>query len=248
MSSVATVTKLAGLLPPDVARLARGNLRRIVLRMVSCCQCEGIAAQFGSKTARRELRRFHRRGPHRSTQVLIDGLRAEANAGASLLDIGGGVGAIHHTLIDGGASDATHVDVSDDYIAAAREEAARRGHADRLRFVHGDFVQLAAGLSEADIVTLDRVICCYPDMELLVGRAADKTRRLFGAVYPRNTALMRFAVRAINVLLRARRTAFRVFVHSPARIDDVLRQHGLDRIERQRTMVWEIVVYGRRGR
>jgi hypothetical protein len=215
--------------------------------MVSCCQCEGIESQFGRKTAERELRRFRRLGPIASTRLLVEDLGAADVAGALLVDIGGGIGAIHHLLLDTGAREAVHVDVSAEYIAAARQEAMRRGHADRVRFVHGDFVQLAPGLPDGDVVTLDRVICCYPDMDSLVGHAADKARRLFGAVYPRDVWWIRFGVRTINTLLRIRRSAFRVFVHSPAAIDGVLRTHGLERTTLRRTIAWEIVVYARRG-
>lgn len=214
--------------------------------MVSCCQCEGIATQFGAKTARRELRRYRRRGPIESTRLLIEDVRAGGVQGRSLLDIGGGVGAIHHALLDSGARDAVHVDVSADYIAAARDEASRRGHAEQVKFVLGDFVQLAATLPQADIVTLDRVICCYPDMEALVPAAAGKARQLLGAVYPREVWWTRLGVRTINLLMRARRSAFRVFVHRPAAIDAVLRGCGLERVSIRRTMVWEVVTYVRR--
>jgi magnesium-protoporphyrin O-methyltransferase len=212
---------------------------------LTCCQCEGIESQFDRRTAERELRRFRRRGPIRSTQLLIDGLRAAGVAGASLIDIGAGVGAIHHTLLDAGADNAAHIDISPEYINAAREEAARRGHSNRVVFVRGDFVELAPQLPDADIVTLDRVICCYPDMEELVGNAAEKARRLLGAVYPPDTWWMRMGVRAINALLRVRRSAFRVYVHSPVAIDEVLRRHGLERVTRRRTAVWEIAIYAR---
>jgi magnesium-protoporphyrin O-methyltransferase len=215
--------------------------------MVACCHCEGLESQFDHRTAERELRRFRRRGPARSTQILIDELRAAGVDGASLIDIGGGVGAIHHVLLDAGASFATHVDISPEYIAAAREEATCRGHDNRVLFIRGDFVQLAPQVATADIVTLDRVICCYPDMEALVGHAAEKTGRLFGAVYPPDTWWMRMATRAINALLRLRRSAFRVYVHAPSAIDAVLRRHGLERVARRRTAVWEIATYARRG-
>lgn len=177
--------------------------------------------------------------------MLIDGLRAGGVSGASLLDIGGGVGAIQHTLLDIGATTAFHVDISSDYINAARDEAIKRGHYNRVLFLHGDFVERASGIPDADIVTLDRVICCYPDMEALVGRAADKARRLFGAVYPPDAWWMRLVIRGMNVILRLRRSSFRVYAHSPATIEAVLRRHGLDRIARKRTLLWEIVVYAR---
>ena len=210
---------------------------------MSCCAPKEIERQFGSDTAKGDLRRFRRRGPIRSTRLLIDDLRKAGVAGMSVLDIGGGIGAIHHALLDAGAVDAMHVDLSPEYIAAAREEAARRGHADRVRFVHGDFVTVSADLPSADVLTLDRVICCYPDMELLVGRAAEKARKLVGAVYPRDVWWVRLGVRLGNVVRRIRRTAFRVFVYRPAAIDDALRRHGFERRTQRRTFLWEVVTY-----
>jgi len=177
--------------------------------------------------------------------MLIEGLRTAGIKGASLLDIGGGVGAIHHTLLDSDACIAFHVDASAEYIKAARDEAIRRRHANRVLFLHGDFVQWAPCIPDADIVTLDRVICCYPDMEALAGHAADKARRLVGAVFPPDVWWMHLFVRAINAVMRIRRSAFRTYVHSPAAIDAVLRRHGLARIIHKRTLAWEIAIYGR---
>jgi 2-polyprenyl-3-methyl-5-hydroxy-6-metoxy-1,4-benzoquinol methylase len=96
--------------------------------MTSCSHCEGIEAQFGRKKAEKELRRLRRRGPIRSTQRLIGDLLSTGVANASLLDIGGGVGAIHHALLDDGAHNASQVDVSAEHINAARDEVARRNH------------------------------------------------------------------------------------------------------------------------
>ena len=155
------------------------------------------------------------------------------------------MGAIHHVLLDAGARDATHVDVSGEYLDAAREEAERRGHAGRTRFVHGDFVDLAPQLPGADVVALDRVICCYPDMAALVGRSAAKARRWYGVVYPRDVWWMRTALSVLNVFMRLRRSSFRVYLHSPAAIDGVLRERGLVRRSWQRTAGWEVAVYGR---
>ena len=129
---------------------------------------------------------------------------------------------------------------------AAREEAERRGHGPRVEFVHGDFIDLASGIPAADVVTLDRVICCYPDMERLVGLSAQKARRLYGAVYPRDVRWIHIAIRVINLVQRIKRSPFRVFLHSPAAIDGVLRIAGLERHTVRRTPGWEVVIYGRR--
>ena len=213
--------------------------------MVTCCQCEGIEKQFGRRTAAFELHRFRKRGARRTTHFLIDALRREGVEGASVLDIGGGVGAIHHELLASGAREAVHVDISLDYLSAAREEAERRGHAARVEFVRADFVEAAPTLAESDVVTLDRVICCYPDMERLVALAAGKTRQLLGAVYPREVWWMHLLVAAVNVFSRVRRSAFRTYVHPPSAIDAVIRRHGLERRAFRRTLGWEVAVYRR---
>jgi magnesium-protoporphyrin O-methyltransferase len=212
---------------------------------VDCCRGELVGAEFDRATAQADLRRFRRRGPIPSTRRLIEDLQASRQDAATLLDVGGGVGAIHHALLDAGVATAVQVDLSPDYIAAAREEAERRGHGDRVSFVHADFLEAAPRVEPADIVTLDRVVCCYPDMERLLTAAADKTRRILGAVYPRDVWWVRAGAAVINALRRLRRTDFRVFVHSPGRMADVLRRRGLEPRSMRRTFVWEIVTYAR---
>jgi hypothetical protein len=66
------------------------------------------------------------------------------------------VGIIHNELLEAGVQSATHVDASDPFLHAASDEARTRGHAERVRFLRGDFVALAPDIPPADIVTLDR--------------------------------------------------------------------------------------------
>jgi SAM-dependent methyltransferase len=215
--------------------------------MVTCCQREGIERQFGRRTAQWELRRLRKRGPAATTRMLIDAVRSEGVTDAAILDIGAGVGAIYHELLASGARNAVHVDVSPEYLSVAREEAERRGHALRVQFIRGDFVEVAPTLPDAEIVTLDRVICCYPDMERLVALSADKTRRLLGAVYPREAWWLRLALGAVNAVNRLRRCAFRTYLHPPAAIDAIIRARGLERRSFRRTLAWEVAVYARRA-
>jgi magnesium-protoporphyrin O-methyltransferase len=165
---------------------------------------------------------------------------------ATLLDIGAGVGAVHHELLGAGIARAVHVDASTAHLAAAREESTQRGYADRVDFVHGDFVSLATTIPSADVVTLDKVICCYPDMERLVRLAAEKAGRFWGAAYPRRAWWVSAGFGVANLLLRLRRSLFRTFLHDPDAIETVLASAGLDAVSSQRTLVWEVVVYRRR--
>jgi magnesium-protoporphyrin O-methyltransferase len=217
---------------------------------MSCAQCEGIRSTFDQREAQKTLRRFRRRGPIKTTRLLVNAVRdalEEADArDAVLLDVGAGIGAIHHELLDGRVSHAVHVDASTAQIAAAREETARRGHDDRVQFVLGDFTALADELPRADVVTLDRVICCFDDMPTLVTRSGEKAARFYGAVYPRQSAYMRLGIRFLNAFQRLKGTSFRVFLHDPAAIHAVLAAVGLERRSLRRTLGWEVVVFARR--
>ena len=163
----------------------------------------------------------------------------------TLLDIGGGVGAIQHELLKAGIASAVGVDASTAYIHAVEDEAQRQGHADRVSSRHGNFVEIADDVPEANIVTLDRVICCYHDLERLVDLSSRRATELYGIVYPRETRLVRFAFGLFNVYLRLRRNPFRVFVHPTATIDRLLRSNGFQRRFYSKTPIWQIAVYGR---
>jgi len=176
---------------------------------------------------------------------LIDALRGEGVDGATLLDIGGGVGAIQHELLGAGATRATGADAATDYLEVARQEAERQGHADRVAFHHGDFVAIADQLDTADIVTLDRVICCYPDVKALVRTSVGKARRLYGVVYPRDVWWTKLGSRFLNLFLWASRNPFRVFVHSSRDVDALVREAGLERRLTRLTPNWQIVLYSR---
>jgi predicted TPR repeat methyltransferase len=213
--------------------------------MTSCCSCDGYQSQFGEKHAAGDLRRYRKKGPDKTTRLLLDQLKAAGVTGASLLDIGGGIGVIHHELLDQGADSALHVDATAANITAATEEAARRGHAERVRFVRGDFVALASEISPADIVTLDRVICCYPAMEELVAASAARAQRLWGAVFPRERLVVEAMAWCGNIIRQVTRNDFRTFIHSVDGIDAVLRREGLRLVSMRDTFVWRAAVYSR---
>jgi magnesium-protoporphyrin O-methyltransferase len=216
--------------------------------MTSCC-CQGVDEMFGDKTAQRDLRRYRKRGPSKATRMLLDALQREGIEHATVLDIGGGIGAVQQELLDAGAERATSVEASDAYLRAAREESERRGHADRIRYHAGDFVALADGVEPADVVTLDRVLCCYPDMESLVAKSADRAQRLYGLVYPRDRWWVGSGFRVLNLGMRVARRAFRVHLHRTAAVDAVARDHGLTpKLARRAGPVWQVAVYAREAR
>jgi 2-polyprenyl-3-methyl-5-hydroxy-6-metoxy-1,4-benzoquinol methylase len=164
--------------------------------MACCHHCQDAENVFDQRDARRRLARYQRRRPEGTTRLLIEALRGTAIYGTTVLDIGGGVGVIHHELLRAGAARATDVDASSAYLAVACDESVRQGHAEQVRYLHGDFVTLAPSIEPADVVALDRVVCCYPDMPALVGSAAARANRLLGLVYPRDAWWVCLGIRA----------------------------------------------------
>jgi len=210
-----------------------------------CNCCEITDNAFSEEEAKAELRNYRRRGPMNQTKLILEAIRSLGLKDAGLLDIGGGIGAIYHELLGDVAREATHVDASSAYLKQAKQEAARRGHSERVNFIHADFTDVASELPKADIVTLDRVVCCYPDFRGLLKAAAEHSQRALAFTYPRETWYMRFALKVANFFQKLRRDPFRVFLHPVAEMDALLKREGFQRVSLRRLFVWEMALYQR---
>lgn len=210
-----------------------------------CNCCEITDRAFSEDEARAELRDYRKHGPPNQTRLILEAIRSLGLKNAELLDIGGGVGAIYHELLKDVAEKATHVDASSAYLKEAKQEAARRGHSERVNFIHADFTDVASELPKADIVTLDRVVCCYPDFRRLLKAGADHSRRALALTYPRETWYMRLGLRVVNFFQGLRKDPFRVFLHPVAEMDSLLKREGLERVSLRRLFVWEMGLYRR---
>src|SRR5262245_59804120 len=163
--------------------------------------------------AARELRRYRTKGPGVTAKFLRVGIPTAGLPSGPLIDVGAGVGAFTFELLERGISRATAVDASAAYLAAAKQEAVRRGRSESTELVHGDFTQVSTQLPIADLVTLDRVVCCYLQYEPLLDGALRHASRGFAFSYPRDRWFVRLAVRLENVIRRARSNPFRTVVH-----------------------------------
>ena len=142
---------------------------------VNCCPPGNSAfdREFNAATPKTIFAHYRRNGPTGLTKALIEALSAGGDRGA--------LGPRDRWRRRGGASRAparpgpTRPSTSTPRAptcSAAREESERQGHADRVEYRVGDFVALADVIDPADVVALDRVICCYSDMSSLVARSA----------------------------------------------------------------------------
>lgn len=213
--------------------------------MVSCCQCEGIESLFNKKTALKELKTYNAKGPRKTTRLLMDALKSAGVQDRTLLDIGGGVGVIQYELLAAGVSRVQNVDAASGYLAVAKTEAQRRAVADRIDYTYGDFVDLAQEVPAADIITLDRVICCYPDMRALVGLSAAKAQHYYALVYPREILLFRLFRPVASLIFWLMRNPFRLFLHATSEVDALVRSYGFKPLFTENTLLWQVVVYER---
>lgn len=215
-----------------------------------CCSTERY---FDAEYAASDLDDYHAYGPEKETcwlrDALIDAARAEGAAlsSLSLLDIGGGVGPLHHELLKAGVARAVDVDASHAFIDGSRQEAQRLGHADRIEHLFGDFVALADAIAPADIVTLDRVICCYPDVRALVPYSAAKAKRFYAVVYPVDRWWIRLGAAAMNVWERLK-NGLPFWIHSTRGVEAMLAEGGFERVFERRSLLWQAAVYRRVAR
>ncbi|MGH7560232.1 MAG: class I SAM-dependent methyltransferase [Gemmatimonadales bacterium] len=213
------------------------------------CACSSVsratARHFGDDWAGEELAAYHRDGPGQTTRRLLAALRSLAARG-SLLDVGSGIGVLALELLRAGMASATCVDIAGEALTVGQGEAVRQGVAERITWREGDFVDLAAELPGADAVTLDRVVCCYPDYRPLLEAAAGHCRQLLALSYPRDRWIVRIGLALENLWRRVRRDAFRAYLHSPDAIGRVLQENGLSPVHREETWKWEMRVYGRK--
>ena len=214
---------------------------------MDCCSSgdSPFDRQFDARHAAEKLCAYRQKGPIGLTRTLIEALAAGGVDSQTVLEIGGGVGAVHHELLRRGAATSVDVDASRAYISVAHEEAERQGHADRARYLAADFVSLADDVGPADLVALDRVICCYSNMTALVSRSAVLARHRYGAVYLRDTWVGRLGVMLENTWLRLSRSPFRTYIHRTAEVDAILATHGLVKVLHRTTLIWQLVVYER---
>jgi SAM-dependent methyltransferase len=185
------------------------------------------------------------------TMTLLEALEEAGVRDRTVLDIGCGIGDVATGTLLRGASGATGIELSPRAVAEARVLAAERGVGDRATFVIGDGAK--ADLPPSDVVVLNRVYCCYPDIENLLGRSLAAARHVYAFTAPPSTGVLgliaKVQARLSNVYYRLRDAkfrGFRVFVHDLDRVDAAVRSAGFSRVRwERRRLAWQLAVYAR---
>jgi magnesium-protoporphyrin O-methyltransferase len=203
-----------------------------------CCAPSEYRRFFNSRVAAKDARRYREKGLAGTARDLVR-LAGDVR-GETVLDVGGGIGAIEIELLEAGAGRATSVEISGAYEHEAAALLEERGLADRVERRVGDFVADASAIAPHDVVVLHRVVCCYPDVDALVGTAAEHTQRRLLLTYPQERAVLRAGARILNVGLRLSRCGFQTYVHPVERIAAAAARQGLAVERRERHgVIWE---------
>ncbi|MDX1689403.1 MAG: methyltransferase domain-containing protein [Acidimicrobiia bacterium] len=211
--------------------------------MSDCCDPGGYRRFFNTKEAERRAKRHRRKGLDATAEPMLEAV-SDRVPGAVVLEGGAGTGEAHVAMLRRGAAQAIAVDISDAYERVAESIAAEEAVADRIERRTGDLATMP-DLPEADIVFLNRVVCCYPDMPGLVDAAGRLSTGLVAMSYPRDRWFVRLGFRMLNAFLRLRRVPFRVYVHDPAAIAGRMRPAGFDVRSTGRTIGWHWGVWQR---
>jgi magnesium-protoporphyrin O-methyltransferase len=211
--------------------------------MAGCCDPSGYRQVFNKREARRAARAYRRRGLDSTARPMVAALEAKGIDGASVLEVGAGVGSAQVALLEAGARSGVAYDLSPAHQEVGEALLAEHGLSDRVEWRTGDFVADRAA-PHADIVFLNRVVCCYPGIEL-VDAVASRSVRLLAMAYPRDRWWVRAGVRALNGFLRIGRTTFRVFVHPTTEVGRRVAAAGLREVASGRKLMWEWHVWER---
>ena len=212
---------------------------------MGCCQCQGIENMFDKKAAKRQLKRYLKKGPSKTTSMLLNAIHKEGVHGLNFLDIGGGIGAIQYDLIKAGASGGTSIEASSAYIDVVTDEILQNGLVERVNFKHGDFTTMAFDVDSADIVTLDKVICCYDDMSELVGLSSKLAQKIYAVIYPRDVWWTKLGFLMMNFYTKIKGSPFRTFIHPTKKVEEIILRNGLKQNYYATTLVWQVVIYTR---
>jgi len=206
-----------------------------------CCDHDDYQSVFSSRFARRQSRRYKRRGLTPAAQGIVDFATSQGIDGATVLEIGGGVGQLQVELLRRGASHVTNLEISQNYEAEATRLLEQTGMGEQVtrRFI--DIAEAPDEVAPADVVVLHRVVCCYPDYARLLKVAASHARRTLVYSHPAANLINRVEFGAENAYRWVTRNDFRAFIHPPDGMLRAAESGGMDVAYRSHARDWDVI-------
>jgi magnesium-protoporphyrin O-methyltransferase len=206
-----------------------------------CCDHDDYQSVFSGRFARRQSRRYHRRGLTPAAEGIVGFATSRGIVDATVLEIGGGVGQVHVELLRRGAAHVTNLEISQNYEAEAARLLEEVGMTDRVTRRFLDIAQAPDAVEPADVVVLHRVVCCYPDYAKLLTIAARHARRTLVFSYPAANIINRLQFGAENLYRRLTGSDFRAFIHPPASMVRAAESDRMVVTYRRHAWDWDVV-------
>lgn len=209
--------------------------------------CCGADSMFDMKTANKQYKHFLKKGPSRVTSTMIGQLsnHVDFESSKTMIDVGGGVGALQWWFLKAGGAKTTSVDASSAYIRKAKEHAAGNNWADQVHFVMGDVADVKDQIEPADLITLDKVVCCYPDYKTIINVCCDKSKSLASLSYPMDGIISNLIANIGALFTRFKTKTFRPYVHPVRDIRKEFERLGFERVSHSLSFPWHIETYKR---
>ena len=193
--------------------------------------------------SKRYERRYRRKGLDDNQLQLVRELESMGLDSLTLLEVGCGVGALHQTLLEKGASTAIGIDLAENMLQLAKSRAKEHNLEQRTQYRLGDFVEMSESLDTVDVTVLDKVVCCYPAPKELIRAAVDCTSRVIALTYPRKHLLGEICNKIWNFGFWLFRSDFRSFVHEPRLVQESVEAGGFKRVFAHDSLMWHTQVY-----
>jgi len=206
-----------------------------------CCDHDDYQSVFTNRFARRQSRRYQQRGLTPAARSIVDFAASQGITGATVLEIGGGVGQLQVELLRRGASHVTNLEISQNYEAEAARLLEKAGMTNLVTRRFLDIAQAPDEVEPADVVILHRVVCCYPDYARLLKVAASHARKTLVYSHPAANVVNRVQFSAENAYRRLTRNDFRAFIHPPEGMVRAAESGGLAVTYRHHAWDWDVV-------
>lgn len=183
-----------------------------------------------------------------STDLMFGWLQREGLAGSTVMDVGCGTGDLIVRALEAGAIRATGADLSSEAIAQASAHTREAGFEDRVDLWVGDAA--VEPLEPHDVVVLDKVICCYPDADVLIARSTAAAQTMYAFSVPESRGFWGLVARArwfvFDLAARLRGEDHPRFIHERTDVEAKVLAAGFRPLHTGRHFVWFVGVYARR--
>jgi len=214
--------------------------------MITTAQhCCGADLFFNTKKANREYRNYIKKGPSRVTKKIIRQLTEQDVEGKSLVDIGGGIGALQWWFLEQGGQHTTDIDASSGYLKQAQNHAMERGWQDKTSFVKGDFMEVYSQVEAANFMTLDKVVCCYPNFREILDATCSKAKECISLSYPMDGIVSRLIGFMGGLFFKLKQNPFKPYIHPVTEIRSIITERGFKAVRRELVFPWHVETYRR---